>query len=196
MWSHEKSSDALKELCPLPFELPPEYAQYHPSIGMLIMYFAAISGYHYNLTNLVVGFYNAENKMYALGCMFPYAQFFLTMYLSSYSRFFLTNPYAFLCMNGLYLTYVTGNFNLNSTAEMKFDYIFAEPIIFFIALYIDYIVPNSEEGNQVVLLFYIIFVAQTFIKYILFMRSVVNQVCDHLDIPFITVFEPKNKVKA
>ena len=96
-------------------------------------------------------------------------------------------------MNGLYLTFVTGHFNLNSTANMHFDYIFYEPILLLIFIFVDYVMPITEESNKIVVGLYMVFMLQTFIKYILFMRSVVKQVCAHLDIPFLTVFKAKVK---
>ena len=123
--------------------------------------------------------------------MLPYAQFFVMLYGSSYSRFWTAYPYYFLCMNGLYLTYVTGIFNLNSTASMRFHYLFGEPIIYLLVLYLDYIIPVSADSNKLVLGFYAIYVLSTFIKYIIFMNSVVNQLTSHLGIPFIRVKDKK-----
>ena len=144
-------------------------------------------GLHYNLTNLFAGLSAAKDKVYAIGCMLPYAQFFLMLCCSSVSRFWLQYPYYFLCMNGLYLTYVTAIFNLNSTANMRYNYLFAEPIVYMVIVYLDYTLPTSTESNQLVLGLYVTFVLSTFIKYIIFMRSVVNQLTQHLDIPFIRV---------
>ena len=143
---------------PLPFDLPPEYEKYHLSIADTVVLFAAITGFHYNLTNLISGLKESSNKMYALGCMIPYAQFFMMLYTSSFSRFWSKYPYYFLVMNGLYLTYVTGIFNLNSTASMTFNYMFVEPIIYSVIIYLDCVLPESTENNLLVLSFYAIFV--------------------------------------
>jgi len=35
--------------------------------------FAFITGIHFNLENIYVGIRRAENKLYALGCLLPYA---------------------------------------------------------------------------------------------------------------------------
>ena len=176
----------------MPFDLPPEYEKYHLTIADAVTVFAALSGFHYNLTNLFAGLSAAQDKIYAIGCMLPYAQFFLMLYCSSVSRFWPQYPYYFLCMNGLYLTYVTGIFNLNSTASMRFNYLFAEPIVYLLIVYLDYTLAISTETNQLVLGLYAAFVLSTFIKYIIFMRSVVNQLTKHLNIPFIRVKEKKS----
>ena len=139
------------------------------------------------MTNLFAGLSAAKDKVYAIGCMLPYAQFFLMLCCSSVSRFWPQYPYYFLCMNGLYLTYVTAIFNLNSTASMPYNYLFAEPIVYMVIVYLDYTLPTSTESSQLVLGLYVTFVLSTFIKYIIFMRSVVNQLTQHLEIPFIRV---------
>ena len=98
-------------------------------------------------------------------------------------------------MNGLYLTYVTGIFNLNSTASMRYNYLFFEPIVYLVIVYLDYTLPKSAENNQLILGFYALFVLSTFTKYIIFMRSVIDQLTRHLNIPFIRVKE-KKQVKS
>lgn len=41
-------------------------------------------------------------------------------------------------LNGLYLTYVTAIFNLNSTASMRFNWLFYEPLLWAAIIYADY----------------------------------------------------------
>lgn len=69
-WWNEQSNFAVQEPMPLPFDLPFEY---QPTIADIIIFFAAATGIHYNLTNLYYGYKQAENKLYAIGCMIPYA---------------------------------------------------------------------------------------------------------------------------
>ena len=83
------------------------------------------------------GFIEAKDKKYASTCLIPYLQFGLMMFFSSYSRFFSTGTFYFIVMNGLFLTYVTGYFNLNSTAGMKFDCLYGWPLLFFGLLAVD-----------------------------------------------------------
>lgn len=161
------------------------------SIADTVVMFAALTGIHYNLTNIYSGMMEATDKMYALGCLLPYAQFFSMLYFSSYSRFFAENSFWFLCMNGLYLTYVTGIFNLNSTGSMKFDWLFFEPVFYIVILYSDATLPNTTENNDMILGAYYFYTLQIFIKYICFMSSVINQLTTHLNIPFIRVKDKK-----
>lgn len=64
----EKSNGALQ--APLPFELP---GGIQMSIADTVVMFAALTGFHYNLTNIYSGMVEAKDKMYALGCILPYA---------------------------------------------------------------------------------------------------------------------------
>ena len=86
----------------------------------VVIFFSCVSGLHYNLENIIRAFMESKEKLYAIGCLIPYAEFFVMMYFSSYSRFFSHNVFFYICMNGLFLLYVNGIYNLNSTAGMKF----------------------------------------------------------------------------
>ena len=97
-----------------------------------------MTGVHFNLENLIRGYWAAEDKTYAICCTIPYLQFFLMMFASSFSQLFAQYPVYFLILCGFHLTWVTAIFNLCSTAKSKFDWIFAEPILFFICVGIDY----------------------------------------------------------
>jgi hypothetical protein len=41
-------------------------------------------------------------------------------------------------LNGLFLLYVNGIYNLSSTAGMQFDWLFAEPFVFAFIVYLDH----------------------------------------------------------
>ena len=183
---NEKSNEALQ--ASLPFELP---GGIQMSIADTVVLFAALTGFHYNLTNIYSGMVEAKDKLYALGCILPYAQFFVMLYFSSYSRFFALNSYYFLCMNGLYLTYVTGIFNLNSTGGMRFNYLYYEPFLYGLILYFDKTLPKNSENDQIIFAAYCFYTLQIFIKYIIFMTSVINQLTSYLNIPFIRVKDKK-----
>ena len=113
------------------------------------------------------------------------------LYFSCYSRFFALNSYYFLCMNGLYLTYVTGIFNLNSTGSMRFNYLYYEPFLYGLILYFDKTLPKTSENDQIIFAAYCLYTLQIFIKYIIFMTSVINQLTSYLNIPFIRVKDKK-----
>ena len=94
-------------------------------------------------------------------------------------------------MNGLYLTYVTGIFNLNSTGSMKFNYWYYEPFLYGIILYLDWTMPKTPDNDQILFAAYCLYTLQIFIKYLFFMSSVINQLTSHLNIPFIRVKDKK-----
>ena len=125
--------------------------------------------------------------------MIPYAQFFVMLFASSYSRFWAASPFWFISLNGLYLTYVTAIFNLNSTGRMRFDYWYMEPLTYLCLVGMDRLSIKYTEMNTLLMCLYIAFAAVTFLKYILFMTSVVNQLCSFLGIRFIRV---KDKAPA
>jgi len=83
------------------------------------------------------GFVAAKDKVYATACTLPYILFFLMLYASSFSQFFDKYGAYFILMVGLYLTYVTAILNLNSTADMPFNWFFLEPLFYFAIIYVD-----------------------------------------------------------
>ena len=96
-----------------------------------------MTGIHYNLENLVTSYLAAKNKKYALGCMIPYAQFFVMIFASSYSQLFEKYPVYFLILCGLHLTWVTAIFNVSSTSNSKFNWAFGEPFVFLAMVFLD-----------------------------------------------------------
>lgn len=71
----------------------------------------------------------------------------------------------------MYLTYVTAILNLNSTADMTFNWLFYDPLIYSIILIAD--VQQLLPSNQVAYL-YMGFLVLILIKYFAFMRSVIS----------------------
>ena len=169
------------------FQIPvqvPVLDQVHTS-GDIIMFFACLSGLHYNLTNIIQSLLEAEDKCYALGCLLPYAQFIAMMFASSYSRFFSTTPLYFIVLCGFYLTGVTATFNLCSTASMKFNWLFLDPFAYlFIVLYLD---AQHVVSDQVLTSLYIAFFVHTAYDYFSFMNQMINSITGHMGIRFLKV---------
>ena len=46
---------------------------YETNVKDIIILFACLSGLHFNLENIIVGFLSTKDSEYALGCMLPYA---------------------------------------------------------------------------------------------------------------------------
>ena len=82
------------------------------------------------------------------------------------------------------ITNMTGSLNLASTAGFKFNPHYWDPYVFLVVLAVDY---NQVFDKSVVAGFYISMVAIRIALYLSFMRSVADQICDNLDIPFLTV---------
>ena len=104
---------------------------------MIITTLGVIGGTHYNMVNLIAGFRDAKDKSHAVWCLLPYVQFFTMLFACSYSQFFAAYGAYFIMLVGFYLTYVTAILNLNSTADMKFDWLFYEPFAFAGIVYLD-----------------------------------------------------------
>ena len=90
----------------------------------------------------------------------------------------------FLFGVGMLITNMTGSLNLSSTAGFKFNPHYWDPYVFLVVLAIDY---NQVFDEYIVAGMYISMVAVRIILYLTFMRSVAHQICEHLDIPFLTV---------
>ena len=69
--------------------------------GDLVVVFAFVTGVHFNLENMIRGFWNADRKCYALISALPYAQFFIMLFVSSYSRWWKIYPLVFIVACGL-----------------------------------------------------------------------------------------------
>lgn len=57
-----------------------------PVIGItgrdIVVWGSFLSGFHYNLENLVYGYLGAKDKVYAVKCLLPYAQFVIMLWCS------------------------------------------------------------------------------------------------------------------
>lgn len=73
-------------------------------------------------------------------------------------------------MIGLYLTYITGIFNLNTTAGMPFDWRFSEPFFYILFVLID---SSRLIDDRTAVWLYLMFTGRVLIKYLMFMTSVV-----------------------
>lgn len=90
---------------------------------------------------------------------------------------------------GLYMTLITGKLNVCTCAGLEYPCFYPEPWIFqgIIFLEIYGYVSQSTIG-----ILYGILLLVILVKYLLFMSSVVTQLCNYLGINFITV---KDKTK-
>ena len=93
------------------------------------------------------------------------------MWGSSKSQFFNDYTAYFIIMCGFYLTYVTAIFNLNSTADMPFNWFFYEPFLYGGIIYADFF---RMLPAHILVYLYAFFLAQTLFKYVLFMTSVIT----------------------
>ena len=134
--------------------------------------------------NIIEGYKGAKDKIYALQCLIPYFQFFLMLFACSYSQFFDNYAAYFLLSVGMYLTYVTAILNLNSTADMPFDWFFIEPFMFSVIILLD---ARRVFPSEQIMWLHILFFAQTLIKYLLFKASTILKLCKYLEINFVTV---------
>lgn len=105
-----------------------------PYIGItmrdIVVWGSLISGVHYNLENLVYGYLAAKDKSYAIKCMIPYAQFFMMLWSSQWSRFWDMHALRFVVIAGLFLLYANAIFNLSTTAGMNYSWFYFEPYVF------------------------------------------------------------------
>ena len=88
----------------------------------------------------------------------------------------------FIFYIGVLITSMTGNMNVKGCASLKYNPIYIDPFLFVAILYVDY---NQLLSAQVVAGLYVWLTLQRLVLYILFLRSVISQLCDYLDIPFI-----------
>jgi hypothetical protein len=82
------------------------------------------------------------------------------------------------------ITSMTGNLNLKSCARVKYNPIYADPILFCIILYFDH---TRYFPSEIIAWAYVVLVLERIVVYYLFMRNLIVQLCDYLEIPFIGV---------
>jgi len=115
--------------------------------------------------------------------MFPFFYVIAILVLASwYSQFWEQYPSFFLIGIGMLITHMTGNLNLNSCCLQKYNPFYVDPFVFCAILYCD---SNRLLDPGLLAGLYIALVAQRSLQYFLFMRGTINQLCEHLDIPFL-----------
>jgi hypothetical protein len=137
----------------------------------LIVVIAFSSGFHYNAENMYYGWQEAKDKAYATKCLLPYLQFFAMMVASSYSRFYQARSMRFIILCGLFLLYANANLNLCTMAKRKYDWFFVEPFVFLALVALDC---NSVFSDRDQFLLYFSVFSWILVKYLLFMRAVVD----------------------
>jgi hypothetical protein len=106
--------------------------------GDIVVFFALVSGVHFNLHNIISAFLETDTKGYGLMAMLPYAQFFGMLIVSSYSRFWTQFVFFFVVNAGLFLLYVTGILNVCTMSGKKFNCFYYEPLLWFAVVYADF----------------------------------------------------------
>jgi phosphatidylglycerophosphate synthase len=150
----------------------------------LAVMFAFSSGFFYNTMNIGVAFFEAKEPGYALGCMVPYAQFLAMMFYSSYSQLYKDYCALFVVLCGFYLTWVTAIFNLNSTANAKFNWVFFEPCFYLAFVYCDHL---RIFDRNLASLAYVSFFCVTLVRYLVLMTNIVNQITAFMGLRFLKV---------
>lgn len=159
----------------------------------IVIGFSALTGLHYNLENIVVSLLQTREKGYALCCLIPYAQFFLMLFFSSYSSLFKEYTIYFLLLCGVYNTWVTGIFNLNSTARAKFNWIFVEPFVYLFIVFLD---ASGSLSRQQAISAYTSFFLVTLGRYLVFMGNIVRQITAFMGLRFLRVKDKTAKKQA
>ena len=149
------------------------------------MWFTFISGTYYNLNNIYAGFMGAKDKTKALKCLVPYIQVYILIWAGSYSRFYDSVPLLFFAGLGLFQTYVAGLLNIASTAQIDFPYLYWEPIVYGILLYLD--ASRIIQSSTILMFAYIGLVLYIFSKYCLFLESMIRQLTRYLGIKLLKV---------
>jgi hypothetical protein len=108
----------------------------------------------------------------------------MMMYCSTWSRFWETNALLFIVINGLFLLYANGILNLTTVAGIRFSWFFVEPFMFIALLLADNL--NILKDQQAVML-YVAFFAWLMVKYLLFMWSLIDQICTYMGLRFLHV---------
>ena len=117
------------------------------------------------------------------------------IYLASYSRFYDRAPLLFYAGLGLFQTYVAGLLNIASTAQISFQYLYWEPVAYAALLIAD--ASGAIQCNCTLIWLYAGLVAIVFVKYSLFMYSMITQLTKYLGIKLLKVKDKtKNKLNS
>jgi len=176
----------VQKLLGLPFEL-------QVTKGLVISIATGLLSIQYNFQNFYFGWLAAKDKTHALFCMLPFFQVLIITWLAfTYSQFWAEYSICFIFGVGMLITNMTGNLNLKSCAGVKYNPIYIDPFIFCAILYADH---NRLLERQILMAMYCLLVLERIIMYFLFVRNMVSQLCEFLEIPFITVKQAYNKTK-
>jgi hypothetical protein len=153
------------------------------TLGDIQNYVTSLLSWQYIGNMLKEGFEAAKDKQIAFECMLPY--FWLnSMFILScwYSQFWKEYNLWFVFYIGILLANMTGNLNLKGCARMRYNPYYFDPPVFCLILYLDY---NRVFESETIKYMYIALAVQRLVLYILFLKSLIVQICDYLDIPFI-----------
>lgn len=104
--------------------------------------------------------------------------------VAQFSQFYSSHSAFFILMNGTFLLLVTGILNLNTTAKMKFRWLFLEPLAFAAIVFVDWYQLVDRRWLQHM---YGAYFGALVFRYIAFMGSVIKQTTNYLGIGFLTV---------
>lgn len=90
---------------------------------------------------------------------------------------------------GLFQTYVAGLLNISSTAKIDFPYLYWEPVVYGLILYAD--AKNMVTDSRLLIAMYVGLVAIIFVKYTLFLNSMITQLTKYLGIRLLRVKDTK-----
>jgi hypothetical protein len=85
---------------------------------------------------------------------------------------------------GMLITNITGNLNLKSSAKMRLNPYYLDPFVFIIILILD---ANRLVESDYLKLAYMSILTNRFYQYVFFIRGMIEQICDYMDIPFLRV---------
>ena len=160
------------------------------TLGDQIMLGTLILSLQFNFSNLAIGFDAAEDKTHAFMCMIPGFQIIGMIVLASYSQFWDQYCILFIYGAGNLLTMMTGNMNLRTCAGMRYNPWYLDPPVFLAILYCD---THRLFPKEYIALAYLLLVINRTARYFLFLRSIIVQLCDYLQIPFIRVKQAVKK---
>lgn len=157
----------------------------------LLTIFTFLTGFYYNFDNLYAGFKASPSKSRAIACLVPYFQVYILVYASGFSRFYGHAPLLFFAGLGLFQTYVAGLLNISSTAKVAFPWLHWEPIVYALIIFVD--ATRIIKDDKVVIALYGGLTLIVFVKYTLFLRSMITQLTSYLGIKLLKVKDKTTK---
>ena len=155
------------------------------TVGDIIALGTFILSLQYNIGNFYYGLSNAEDKMYAVMCILPFI-YCNAMIIGAwmFSQFWEQYAILFIMGVGMLITNVTGNFNLKSSAKMRLFPVYLDPLVFAGVLFCDY---NRLIDKEYLMAAYVNLLINRTCQYMLFMKGMITQICEYMDLPFLTV---------